>query len=113
MAQYILALEILRAGNVRQFQTHFHGAESLLLHRYDEFVHNVILPLGRVLAHVEIEGQTGLGARHAARMRARLRFFTALSRSVLLDRQFTTANESEPGTRIKSSHPGFEPPCCC
>ena len=35
----------------------------LLLHRHNEFVHDVILPLRRVLAHVEVEDRAGLGAR--------------------------------------------------
>jgi len=36
---------------------------STLLHRHDELVHDVVLPLGRVLAHVEVEDRNGLGAR--------------------------------------------------
>jgi len=35
----------------------------LLLHRHDQFVHDVIFALRRVLAHVEIEDRAGLGTR--------------------------------------------------
>src|ERR1700733_8689717 len=35
-------------------------SQYLLLHRHDELVHDVIFPLRRVLAHVEIKDRAGL-----------------------------------------------------
>src|ERR1017187_2141307 len=60
-----------KTGTIQQLRAFETGERAVLfLHWHDEAVHDVILPLRRVLAHVEIEDRAGLSARrvfHLAR----------------------------------------------